>query len=191
MGIDIYLRWDKMSTAAKRKQVAAGFSTNAGGVGYLREAYHGGPYATQLFFREAFEAEDHEAEIPAAVMRERLDGVTEPARGCDTGHHVAQMFSKLIKTKNEQNPDSRPDEIVGEIVKKIGVELEANPAVLAQPTTAPMTGREAIYLRCLNLYAEQGKEYADSVVKSFEDFIALAEKQEKKTGKPCTVIASY
>ena len=41
-------------------------------VGYLRENYHGGPYVTRYLVREAFEAEEHEVAIPAAVLRERL-----------------------------------------------------------------------------------------------------------------------
>ena len=41
-------------------------------VGYLRENYHGGPYVTRYLVREAFEVEEHEAAIPAAVLRERL-----------------------------------------------------------------------------------------------------------------------
>jgi hypothetical protein len=190
MGIDIFLRWNKMSNAAKQKQYSSGFSTTAGAVGYLREAYHGGPYATQIFFREAFEAENQKAKIPAAVMRERLDGVTEPARGCDLGHHTAQIFKKLVNAETISG-EQTPDEIVKEVAKRVGTELTEYGAESAPPVTRPMTGREAIYLRCLKLYPDQGKEYADNVVKSFEAFIELAEKWEKKTGKPCTVIASY
>jgi len=44
--------------------------TTAGRVGYLREAYHGEPYATQVLVPEAFET--GEALIPASLLRERL-----------------------------------------------------------------------------------------------------------------------
>ena len=72
MGIDIYMRWDDMTDSEKEKQYT-GFSIAHGHVGYLREAYHGGPYATQVLVPEAFEAENSEAEIPASVLKERLD----------------------------------------------------------------------------------------------------------------------
>jgi hypothetical protein len=52
-------------------QHRVGFSSEAGGVGYLREAYHGKPYATIHLCAEAF-AEDKGARIPAANLQERL-----------------------------------------------------------------------------------------------------------------------
>ena len=54
MGIDIYAEWDGMSEAEKTAQIT-GFSAEHGHVGYLREAYHGEPYATKVLVPEAFE----------------------------------------------------------------------------------------------------------------------------------------
>ncbi len=54
MGIDIYMNWDGMTEDEKHAQYT-GFSTTSGDVGYLREAYHGGPYATETLLPEAFE----------------------------------------------------------------------------------------------------------------------------------------
>lgn len=54
MGIDIYMNWDGMTEDEKQAQYT-GFSTTSGDVGYLREAYHGGPYATETLLPEAFE----------------------------------------------------------------------------------------------------------------------------------------
>ena len=71
MGIDIYARWKGQTEAEERAQ-QTGFSPVHGHVGYLREAYHGEPYATQSLVPEAFESPEHRAEIPAAVLRERL-----------------------------------------------------------------------------------------------------------------------
>jgi hypothetical protein len=62
MGIDIYLKWKDMDERDQSAQLA-GFCTTAGSVGYLRESYHGGPYATKILVREAFEAENCEADI--------------------------------------------------------------------------------------------------------------------------------
>ena len=70
MGIDIYTRW-KGQTKEEVHAQYTGFSTVHGHVGYLREAYHGAPYATKYLLREAFERPDR-CQIPASVLRERL-----------------------------------------------------------------------------------------------------------------------
>ena len=66
MGIDIYAKWDGMTEAEENAQVI-GFS---GQVGYLREAYHGEPYATKVLVPEAFE--ESRVPIHAATLRDRL-----------------------------------------------------------------------------------------------------------------------
>lgn len=54
MGIDLYLHW-RGQTASERSVQITGYKMDAGQVGYLREAYHGGPYATRILAPEAFE----------------------------------------------------------------------------------------------------------------------------------------
>ena len=71
MGIDIYAKWAGQSEQEKEAQIT-GFSTVHGHVGYLREAYHGEPYATRVLVPEAFDAPECEAAISAATLRERL-----------------------------------------------------------------------------------------------------------------------
>ena len=71
MGIDIYMRWDGMTEEDRDKQIT-GFDATVGEVGYLREAYHGGPYATHYLLEEAFEDDAGEVHIPAKELRERL-----------------------------------------------------------------------------------------------------------------------
>ena len=71
MGIDIYMRWDGMTEGDRDKQIT-GFDATVGDVGYLREAYHGGPYATQYLVEEAFENGAGDVHIPAKKLRERL-----------------------------------------------------------------------------------------------------------------------
>lgn len=169
MGIDIYLEWDNMDEENKKAQVT-GFSTTAGHVGYLREAYHGGPYATRILVREAFDAEECSAQIPAAVMKERLTSVTEPTTAFNGGHYVSAAVVDMLKNA-----------LAG----------ESEPQPVATDTTRPMTVYEAIVERYSNLYPDSAAEYIPRVMKSFYDFVALAEEKEKQTGKPCTVIASY
>ena len=72
MGIDIYARWDGQTEAQIDKQYRALLSIEDGHVGYLREAYHGKPYATKFLVREAFESDESTAAIPAETLRERL-----------------------------------------------------------------------------------------------------------------------
>jgi hypothetical protein len=173
MGIDIYLEWDGMDDE-NRKAQNTGFSITSGHVGYLREAYHGGPYATRILVREAFESENSTAEIPAAVMRERLTSVTEPVFAPNNGHNFAQMlmsaFSAAVAGDSEYQPV--PDSTKND-------------------TTRPMTVEEAVVERQQKLYPEDADEMCQRVLKSFRDFVALAEQKEKETGRPCKVVASY
>tara|TARA_R100000808_G_C2117999_1_gene130048 strand:- start:21 stop:392 length:372 start_codon:yes stop_codon:yes gene_type:complete len=71
MGIDIYMRWEGMTEEDREKQIT-GFDTTVGDVGYLREAYHGGPYATKYLVSEAFKKGAGDVHIPAKELRERL-----------------------------------------------------------------------------------------------------------------------
>ena len=58
MGIDIYMEWDDI-TDDEREARYTGFDTTAGSAGYLREAYHGEPYATHTLVPDAFEWTDN------------------------------------------------------------------------------------------------------------------------------------
>lgn len=75
MGIDIYAKWRGQSEDARRAQTEAWASIDAGGAGYLREAYHGAPYATRYLVAEAFAT--GRATIPAAVLKGRLPKALE------------------------------------------------------------------------------------------------------------------
>jgi len=78
MGIDIYLKWHGQTVSDEKIQ-AMGYSTEAGHLGYLREAYHGAPYATKELMPEAFNAKSGSAKIPAARLSARLPGVLKTA----------------------------------------------------------------------------------------------------------------
>jgi hypothetical protein len=176
MGIDVYLEWEGQKE--EREKAAAEdtphlFSTTDGHVGYLREAYHGGPYATKILAREAFDADNCRAEIPAAVLRERLTHVTEPAMGCDGGHNAAAMIMALFKLKTQHDAD-----------------MAVEPPNIFSGATAPMSVEEAVRTRYKRIYNADDEHIAE-VVQSFRDFVALAEKKEREHGKPCTIYASY
>tara|TARA_R100000152_G_scaffold20354_1_gene13853 strand:- start:1273 stop:1647 length:375 start_codon:yes stop_codon:yes gene_type:complete len=72
MGIDVYVEWDKRTEEEREKQYT-GFSIESGDVGYLREAYHGSPYATHYFVQEAFEDDKYDGvAIPSDTLLERV-----------------------------------------------------------------------------------------------------------------------
>ena len=93
MGIDIYMRWDGMTEADRDKQIT-GFNATVGEVGYLREAYHGSPYATQYLVEEAFEDGADEVHIPAKELRKRLPLTKEI---------VIQRFRDVYKEEIEED----------------------------------------------------------------------------------------
>ncbi len=78
MGIDIYAKWDGMTADEEAAQIT-GFSIEHGHVGYLREAYHGEPYATRVLVEEAFLHPHGRASIGADLLQDRLPEVLEIA----------------------------------------------------------------------------------------------------------------
>ena len=77
MGIDIYAEWDGMSEAEKTAQSTFWLHAECGQLGYLREAYHGEPYATRRLVPEAFMY--GRARIAAATLQKRLPETLEIA----------------------------------------------------------------------------------------------------------------
>ena len=82
MGIDLYARWDGMTEAEAEAQIT-GFSITAGSVGYLREAYHGGPYVTAWLAPEG--------EL-ARILRRVADDVDAGRMGA----HVNSFGMKIV-----------------------------------------------------------------------------------------------
>ena len=93
MGIDIYMRWDGMTEEDREKQYT-GFDATVGEVGYLREAYHGGPYATHYLVEVAFEDGADDVHIPAKELRKRLPLTKEI---------VIQRFRDVYKEEIEED----------------------------------------------------------------------------------------
>lgn len=130
MGIDCYLinpDTNKLHAEETGQEEAMGFNPFSGHAGYLREAYHGGPYATQVLLKEGWFDEERDEEgnfsLEASTLRERLPETLEAAA-----------------IRNRVN------------------------------------------------YAHRDE---DAVLKSFKDFVDLAEDLEKKNGKPCKFYVSY
>jgi hypothetical protein len=168
MGIDIYLKWPKQSEAEEKAQIT-GFSVTAGNTGYLREAYHGGPYVTRFLVREAFDDPECEAAIPAKTLKERLPGAVmlaiyrehvvyqEPTRNnVELAEALGKLFGEVKALKGQSASDYAPNAEQLRAAKELIKTRNLPPHVLA-----------------------------------FVDFVALAERKEKETGEPCTIIASY
>src|SRR6266566_5106087 len=66
MGIDVYMKW-KGQTEEEHKAQITGFSVMHGHVGYLREAYHGEPYATEVLFPEGWSSRKQDEELGLPV----------------------------------------------------------------------------------------------------------------------------
>jgi len=119
MGIDVYLKWNEMKEEDHKAQLGTGFQTNIGDTGYLREAYHGEPYATQMLVPEAFDEKLAGEDVPifAKEMRARLPKVLEKVReryekiyeaGEDEIKTAQKSFSdfvKLAEQKEEANKE--------------------------------------------------------------------------------------
>ena len=94
MGIDIYARWDNQTDEEVEAQYKAGFDGESGHLGYLREAYHGNPYATRHLVPEAFEQHDG-VYIPAATLRERLPETLRLAEERERTVYQANEWSEI------------------------------------------------------------------------------------------------
>ena len=179
MGIDIYARWRNQTPAEADDQIT-GFSITAGHAGYLREAYHGGPYVTKFLVREAFESDGHEAPVPAALLRERLPAAVllalyrerkvygqpgNPPFGFDVGQ--SDSAAKLTQALEHVFAVEIGDRSHEEIARHFDEERQALARQLIETNQLP--------------------DYA----RSFVDFVELCERKERATGEPCRIVASY
>jgi hypothetical protein len=172
MGIDIYASWRGQSQAEANAQIT-NFSAAAGDVGYLREAYHGGPYVTKYLVAEAFESKSSEAVISARTLRERLPIAV-----------LMHMYREQKLYGNGKDPAV--------------VEIEKLPDVLANLFRLELSDVSHVgFARALTPESiETAKTliaggFLSGTAKAFVDFVELCERHERETGEPCTVMASY
>jgi hypothetical protein len=182
MGIDIFLMWDGIEKRPQDDKVEL-FSITSGHLGYLREAYSGAPYATQILVREAFESRTCKCRIPAAKMRARLIKKSRAARNCNGGHAMAMAIAAAVQHKPVKNSDE---------MRTLLDELNKTGIDVPECVTPEMTVEDAVReYYTAPMYANMPKEDIERVVQSFRDFVDLAERREKEMGKPCMVVADY
>jgi hypothetical protein len=162
-----------------RKRASCGANRAAGGrAGYLREAYHGGLYATKYLVAEAFASDDATAEIPARVLRRPL------AR-------AAVLVSMYRQAKLYSDADLlalRLDASDGKVLRQELLRLCETMADMVSHTDigrslsreSPQSAARLIESRAL-----------PPAHQSFVDFVELCERKERETGSPCRILASY
>jgi len=203
MGIDIYIMREKAPTKDDKAEL---FDINQGHVGYLREAYHGGPYATELLVPEAFKTETGKIQISAAAMRNRLkekQDATNAIRVREAEVVTLVLEKMLAKRKSQPKPanseqTTEPDNSEAHIVQEILNNIrpadmqEAIATLVERNHTLPkkLSVIEAVVLRNKLLYHHSDEEIEKNV-QSFIDFVELAEKMEEEHGHPCTIYASH
>jgi len=199
MGIDIYLKWKGM-TAADQQAQYTGFSTVAGDIGYLREAYHGAPYATRYFVSEAFEYEydadpNLESEdvgyvpIPAATLRERLPYAVILTIARDMivyGNDEDVGVFELPPNTSDPVPGELPPEIMPALAKVFGGITTMRGGSI-ENYMVERTPPELLKMVDARIRARSLPDYALSYV----DFCRLAELKEQETGEPVRILASY
>lgn len=172
MGIDIYTKW-KGQTEEEHQAQFTGFSTEAGQYGYLREAYHGSPYITKYLLKEAYEATDGIAKIPASTLKERLP--------------IAVLMSFYRDKKvYKENPDPS------------FIDLEKDPNGLSKVLTKvfSLEIKDDTHESFAREVKPEQIGYANALIEkgllpptqqSFVDFVALCERKEAETGEPCEI----
>lgn len=178
MGIDIYSKW-RGQTKDESEAQSTGFDITQGRVGYLREAYHGGPYVTHYLLREAFQSEDGTAKIPASVLRERLPRAVVLAMfryGKVYGRGAAPHEVKLGGTEDAAAA-------VDEMLRRAAESAADRSALDIAEKMDDETVRHARFMI--------GNGLIPDYARSFVDFVELCERKESETGEPVEVLASY
>ena len=121
MGIDVYLKWKNMFKADKEAQITS-FDVFSGHVGYLREAYHGNPYATKYMFSECFENKSAEFSYPASLLEERLE---------ETLRLVVERASNLYDSTPEEIEKAKKSFVDFVALAKTIEEIQKEPCVVA------------------------------------------------------------
>lgn len=185
MGIDIYASWAGQTDAEKEAQHTA-FDTERGHLGYLRESYHGSPYATRILVPEAFAAKNGRARIRASKLRARLPVVATAALV-----RLAQVYGNAnarnflaaeVKIEPSTRRLAQVDVDTGGLLPMLArIFTQEIPAAKGDQPSFPPLDPPAL---------KRAAEFSGPV-RSFVDFVLLCQEKEAATGKPCSIVASY
>ena len=190
MGIDIYAR------ARKKKEKVEDIDFNeeyCGERGYLREAYHGGPYVTKFLVEEAFGASDDKMEkdesgkemgiqISTKTLRERLP--------------IAVLLAVYRELKIYGSKGGIPKDFITDLDDKDGAETFSKKM---SGVFGSMDDNSHRYLagsipEDIIKRAEKAISDRESIhprAQEFVDFVEFCENTEKETGEETFIYASY
>lgn len=141
--------------------------------GYMREAYHGGPYVTRYLVAEAF---DEDKAIPAAVLRERLPVAV-----------LLAIYREQIVYRESVSPpgvieigDSR--DLLGVVVSALKEANSRDPSRDIIDKITPEQREQAARMIAAGS--------APDCAKQFVRFVEQCEAHEKATGKPTMIHVS-
>lgn len=176
MGIDVYLEWDNKTDEEEKAQYV-GFDVRSGDVGYLREAYHGGPYGTHILIQEDWNVEGG-VEVENSVLRSRMGIVAKAViwRNYKLYYSNGDKPHGVVEIDKEGVPE------LLDSLKTIFSDMEQfnHPPEIED---IPLSDDEAFKLM------QEHVEIAWSV-KSFYDFVALHGVKERAGLNP-KIIVSY
>ena len=204
MGIDIYMHWAGQTPEDANKQIT-GFSVTAGEAGYLREAYHGGPYVTRWLVQESFDESWYDAAteeerdnfkghaIPAATLRARLPAAIFLALarhaviyGGDPFEGIGGVVELPPDTPDDPEAAMRSPAMMSELHKVFEDIGKMREGRLELSLATKLTDEQIVAIVQL-IRSRNLPDYA----LSFVDFVRLAEVKEAETGEPVKVYASY
>ncbi len=186
MGIDLYAKWEGMTVQEAEDQIT-GFSVTAGSVGYLREAYHGDPYATIWLAPEAFATDGYEDAQRAfgGGIGSMMGAITEALGTWEVGGAVIVEPAELAPSCDGFPPEGYLVEC--EIVERPWAQYPDESYRAARIPAAVLRRRLPI---CLALCERRYGSDCQDVKDSFVGFVALYERLEQE-GRSPGVYASF
>lgn len=182
MGIDVYMRW-RDQTQEEREAQYTGFSIMHGHVGYLREAYHGDPYATKVMFPECWDDDLIEREgIRAPVSEKDLDRFATSVK-LSSAEVVARPNQMLPKLRDYFGPHAQVefDPVTNSYTENTGaVRIPAATLRERLPDAIEATAER---------YADSDEDFVEQVQKSFTDFVELYERLETEGREPAVYVS--
>lgn len=103
MEIEICAQWDRMSMQEAAAQLSAKYNLAGGAVGYLREPYHGEPYATRTLVPEAINY--GRARIAATTLRKRLPDALQVVEAREHAYAVTAADETGIERMQKEYRD--------------------------------------------------------------------------------------
>ena len=184
MGIDVYLKWDKFTHTDQNRQIT-GYSVTSGYLGYLRESYHGPPYATKVLFPECFEngagdgGEDMVKQIMSLMAKFPMDRFSGPPS---------------VKNLDKKMPLVIDPEERGKIVKMDSIFYKDDCSTITEKLSFLVIDNKILQKRLPDaisasikrhtaLYGESLEEAKHSA-KSYKDFVELHKRKEEKGLNP-------